>query len=125
MNTYSSQEYTDAKEALLIMMEKSECAQIKFKEKTAQHTLLKHRIHALHACVTLMDHRDCDTLITYTQEELDNILPPILSLLSKSQKAITKLKESSWQYQMLKRNIHALQIAQHCLHNQMKKEGNI
>jgi hypothetical protein len=39
------------------------------------------------------------------------ILRPIASLLSKSEKAQTKLAAGSWQYKMLESNIKALRIA--------------
>jgi hypothetical protein len=42
---------------------------------------------------------------------MENNLPPITSLISKSEKAILKLKPESWQHIMLTNNLSALQYA--------------
>jgi len=42
---------------------------------------------------------------------MKNDLVPLQSLLSKSEKAITKLRDGTWQHTMLTNNIEALRIA--------------
>lgn len=42
---------------------------------------------------------------------MENLLSPIGSLISKSEKAIQKLKPGSWQHTMLTNNLSALQYA--------------
>ena len=46
-----------------------------------------------------------------TAKELDEALPPIVSLISKSEKSKQKLKPETWQYKMLQKNINALYIS--------------
>lgn len=55
----------------------------------------------------------------YATDDLQQALPPIESLLSKSVKAQQKLTPGTWQHSMLKDNIKALQIA----HELMIKGG--
>ena len=47
----------------------------------------------------------------YTTKELQEALRPIVSLISKSEKAQQKLAPGTWQHTMLRDNIKALQIA--------------
>lgn len=48
---------------------------------------------------------------TRTTNELQAVIQPIASLISKSEKAQQKLKPNSWQYRMLQENLRALHIA--------------
>ena len=47
----------------------------------------------------------------YTSDEISQALPPIASLMSKSQKAQLKLAPGTWQHSMLQDNLTALRIA--------------
>lgn len=47
----------------------------------------------------------------YTTDELREVLRPIASLLSKSEKAQRKLVPGTWQHAMLQTNLEALRIA--------------
>ena len=47
----------------------------------------------------------------YTDEALRAALPPIASLISKSEKARQKLSPGTWQHAMLEDNLKALRIA--------------
>lgn len=47
----------------------------------------------------------------YTPEELQQVLQPLASLISKSEKAQQKLAPGTWQHTMLRDNIKALRIA--------------
>ena len=44
-------------------------------------------------------------------KELNKSLPPIISLISKSEKSQQKLKPETWQYKMLQKNIKALYLS--------------
>lgn len=103
----------DALEAIDNMIKKSREAQAKFKEGTSQHTLQKNRIKSLEIAYSLINGElgKEDVSGELTQADLKKSVAPIKSLISKSEKAKTKLKEESWQYQMLDRNIAALKIA--------------
>lgn len=47
----------------------------------------------------------------YTKEDLEKALAPIASLISKSEKALEKLAQGTWQHTMLTNNLKALYIA--------------
>ena len=47
----------------------------------------------------------------YSEEKLQELLKPIVSLISKSEKAQQKLTEGIWQYTMLQNNLKALRYA--------------
>lgn len=47
----------------------------------------------------------------YTQQELEEALQPIASLISKSEKAQQKVEPGTWQHTMLAENLKALRIA--------------
>ncbi len=52
-----------------------------------------------------------DAVGEYTPEDLPEALRPIVSLISKSEKAQQKLKPGSWQHTMLRDNLKALRLA--------------
>ena len=112
MEKGEGQSMEQAREALAGMIEKSARAQAAFRAGSAQHTLLKNRIAALETACALTeaalsgDGRPC-----MTTEQLDRALPPLRSLMSKSEKARTKLKPDTWQYRMLDKNLAALRLA--------------
>lgn len=90
---------------LLDMIKRSEKILPKFKEGSTQHSLLTNRIHALRVAQDLVS----DKLINAS--DLQIAKAPLESIVSKSSKALTKLKENSWQYKMLERNIEAVESA--------------
>ena len=47
----------------------------------------------------------------YMGKELKKSLPPIISLISKSEKSQQKMKPETWQYKMLQKNIKALYLS--------------
>ena len=105
------------------MIERSEKAQAKFAEGTAQFTLQKNRIKALQIALQLLNLKG-DNNHSFTQEEFENAQAPLLSLINKSEKAQIKLKAGSWQYNMLKKNIMALQMAMPLLTEKLKKSNH-
>lgn len=98
-------------EAITDMIERGVKAQTKFAEGTAQFTLQKNRIKALQIALWLISPKEDNSKIPFTWEELEAAKAPLLSLLSKSEKAQPKLKVGSWQHTMLAGNIAALQVA--------------
>lgn len=46
-----------------------------------------------------------------TPEDLEEVLRPLVSLISKSEKAQQKLKPGTWQHTMLSKNLKALHLA--------------
>ena len=49
--------------------------------------------------------------VVYTRDDLQEALPPIASLISKSEKAQQKLASGTWQHTMLQDNLNALHLA--------------
>ncbi len=114
----------DAINAITSMIERSEKVWGKFAEGTAQHTLQKNRIKALQIALFLLKQEDEKTEPPFTKEELEKTKAPLLSLISKSEKAQTKLKEDSWQYKMLEENITALHMAMPLLEEEIIKSNS-
>lgn len=92
---------------------RSEKAQKKFAQGTAQHTLQKNRIKALLIAASLMSEELAENggVDQYTREELEKALAPITSLISKSEKARGKLAQGTWQHTMLSDLLKALYLA--------------
>lgn len=97
--------------AIASMMERS--GKKEFAAGTPQHTLQSNRVAALHVAQCLIQNKLAapTDAIDCTRAELEKAVAPIASLISKSEKAQQKLKESSWQYTMLQNNLQALYIA--------------
>ena len=60
----------------------------------------------------------------YTTDELREALQPIVSLISKSEKAQQKLAPGTWQHTMLRDNIKALHIASALMNKETNDTGN-
>lgn len=103
-----------------LMIDKSEKAQIKFKEGTSQYTLLKNRINALNIAYSLIHEKIFQDSITFEIEDLKKSVAPIESLISKSEKAKIKLRQHIWQYKMLEENIQSLYIALLLIKNKLE-----
>jgi hypothetical protein len=61
-------------------------------------------------------------VIDYTSEELQKAQRPICSLISKSEKALRKLKPGTWQHIMLQNNIKALYIGRALMNRESAKD---
>lgn len=98
-----------ALQAIASMIDRSEKSQAKTVQGTSQHTLLQNRIKALRIAAALIE--NSNALNTFTTKDLQNAQAPIASLISKSEKAQTKLTPGTWQHAMLAQNLKALYIA--------------
>lgn len=52
------------------------------------------------------------------EESIQQALPSLLSLISKSEKVIEKLAPQTWQHAMLRENLHALRLASALMHGE-------
>ena len=86
--------------------------QDKFKVGSPQHTLLVNRINALRIASSILSSEISkdDIFSFYTKHDLQSASTPLLSIISKSEKAILKVKRDSWQFKMLTDNLQALEI---------------
>ncbi len=110
MDTAASREREEALKAIHSMIDRSEQAQQKFLQGTSQHTLQKNRIKALKiaAWFVAQEPGAQSGEDGFSHEEIEAAFTPVLSLISKSEKAQTKVAPTTWQYAMLERNIKAL-----------------
>ena len=122
MSYLDSSDLEKASEAIASMINRSKTAQAKFQEGTSQYTLQKNRINALKIAHSLIDEElDKNGSVIFENDNLDKAIAPIKSLISKSEKAITKLQQDTWQYRMLESNITALYIALPLIYSAMEK----
>ncbi len=116
----------EAIQSIAEMIDRSEKAQIKFEPGTSQHTLQKNRIKALYISSSLVakELAKNDATVDFTKEDLEKAVAPIASLISKSERAQTKLTPDTWQYRMLRRNLNALYIASPLLTKELDKSSH-
>lgn len=109
----TKEDMEQALEAIASMAQRSEKAQAKFAPGTAQHTLQKNRIAALRIAAALIENTlgGQDAAAGLSTEALEKAQAPLASLISKSEKAQTKLAPGSWQHSMLEKNLQALRLA--------------
>ncbi len=112
LNNVSKIEMENACQAITSMIDRSEKSREKFSVGTSQYTLQKNRINALKIAYSLIisELEGNVKSITFKKDELEKAVAPIKSLISKSEKAIGKLSQDTWQYKMLDQNIKALYI---------------
>lgn len=113
MSDYTKTDMEEARLAIASMISRTEKAKAKFAQGTSQHTLLANRLEALTIASSfvfkeLAASNDSDH---YTKENLEKALAPIASLISKSEKALSKVAQGTWQHTMLSNNLKALYIA--------------
>ena len=88
MDNYTKEELTEALKLVASIISRCEKVQPKFAEGTSQFSLLKNRIKALYISKALI--ADDNTIDVYSKEELIAALPPVSSIISKTEKAQSK-----------------------------------
>ena len=78
----------------------------RFPEGTSQHTLQVNRLNALKVALAISQNK------SVSKEDLMRAVAPLASLISKSEKALTKMKSDSWQAQRMIRNVSVLRPIQ-------------
>lgn len=113
MDGFSPKDMEEACQTIVSMIGRSEKAQAKFAEGTPQHTLQRNRIKALSIASALIAQKALggDAADAYSEEDLEQAVAPIASLMHKSEKAQQKLAQGSWQHTMLGNNLRALSVA--------------
>lgn len=96
-------------EVIVSSIRRCEKIQPKFAQKTAQATLLTHRLQALYIAKALLQQEDIRT--AYSNEELKDALPPLSSMFSKCKKAQEKHAEGSNYYRRFQTMITAFALA--------------
>lgn len=123
MTEQKANSYALACKAIEDMLVRSRKAQAKFKPGTSQYSLQVNRIKALDLSLMLLSNEAMQTIDHhYTTQDLKSAVAPLTSLISKSEKAIVKLRPDSWQHTMLTSNLMALKLALNKLYEQLKDD---
>ena len=125
MNKYTNEELTEALREIALTISKCEKMQGKFAEGTSQYSLLRNRIKAMVVSKLLIEselsqkEQMTDDLGQYTKEELTEALRPVVSIISKCEKAQVKLDEGTSHYRRLENLIKATDIAKALIEDQL------
>jgi hypothetical protein len=111
MEEYTKEDLEEALSALVSMINRSERVQPKLKEGSSQASLTKNRLKALHMSSSLITGKFNGKAETFTKDELEKALPPIVSTIHKCEKAMEKLKEGSFQSTLTQKMLKALHIS--------------
>jgi hypothetical protein len=121
MENYSQKELDSALQLITSTINKCEKMQLKFAEGTSQYSLLKNRIKALYISKYLIENDS--NIGMYTQLDLEKSLPPVLSIIKKTEKAQMKYCEGTVQYRRFNPIINAMYISKFFIENAQIKEG--
>ena len=121
MDKYTREELVEALRVVSSTISKCEKMQLKFTERTSQHTLLKNRIKAMYISKSLIT--DEDVMDKYTKEELIEALRPVSSVISKCEKAQLKFVEGTSHHTRLKNLIKAMYISKTLITDEISKRG--
>lgn len=119
MSNCSEKELSDALKIISSTISKCEKAQLKFAVGTSQHSLLKNRIKALYISQSLV--LNDGSIKIYTHEELTKALPPVTSIISKTEKAQSKYEKEGAQYRRFEPIIKAMQISETLIKKELCK----
>lgn len=119
MEIYSQQDIEKALEVINSIIPRCEKAQLKFKEGTSQFSLLKNRIKALKISKCLLESND--DINSYSDTDIEKSLPPINSIIHKTETARKKFEKGSTQYKRLTLTIEAMYISKYFIENILSK----
>lgn len=119
MQYYSQKELDDALQLISSTISRCEKMKLKFEEGTSQHSLLKNRIKALYISKDLIGN-DCN-VGQYSQLELEKALPPVVSIINKTEKARGKYIEGTAQHIRFTPIIRAMYIAKDFIENEISR----
>lgn len=119
MEKYTREELKDALQVVSSTISRCEKMKPKFAEGTSQYTLLKNRLKALYISKTLIINED--SMDKYTKEDLTKALEPISSIISKCEKAQSKFKEGTSNYNRFNKIIKAMYISKDSIKNEINK----
>lgn len=109
MINFSDEELQNALKIISSTIIKCEKMQLKFKEGTSQYSLLSNRIKAMEISKSLVE-RDSNIQI-YNKDDFDKALPPVISIINKTEKAQSKYEKGSVQFKRFSPIIEAMYVA--------------
>ena len=119
MKSYSQEELQNALKVVSSNISKCEKIQPKFREGTSQLSLSRNRIKALKISKCLIENDG--SILAYTGDDLENALPPVISIINKTEKAQSKYDEGSTQFKRFSPIIEAMYIAKSLIINEISK----
>lgn len=123
MKDYSQEALDNALKVVSSSIVKCEKIQPKFKEGTSQFSLLRNRIKALKISKCLIENDE--SIQIYTREDLEKALPPVISIMHKTEKARSKYEEGSTQFKRFSPLIEAMYIAESLITNEISKRDEV
>ncbi len=121
MEKYSQNELDTTLKFLSSTISNCEKMKLKFAEGTSQHSLLKNRIKALYISKVLIEN-DINVNM-YTKVDLEKALPPVVSIINKTEKAQIKYEEGTTQFRRFAPIIRAMYISKAFIENELEKRG--
>lgn len=109
MKNYSQEELQNALKVVSSTISRCEKIQPKFKEGTSQFSILRNRIKALKISKCLIE-KD-ESMQVYTKDELEKALPPVISIINKTEKAQSKYDEGTTLFKRFSPIISAMYIS--------------
>lgn len=123
MGNYTNEELTAALWEVASTISKCEKMQGKFAQGTAQCSLLRNRIKAMVISKLLIEDKlakkEQKLIEQYTKEELIKALKPVVSVISKCEKAQGKFEEGTTHHRRLENLIKAMNISKDLLEEQL------
>lgn len=121
MGNHTQNERTDALKILSSTITKCKTVQLKFAKGTSQHSLLNNRIAALNTAKALLE-KDSGTHHD-SLADLKKALPPICSIIHKTEKAQMKYKADTNQYKRLSPLIQTMYLSKTYIEDEIKKQN--
>lgn len=119
MESYSQEKLQSAIKVVSSTINNCEKMQPKFAEGTSQHSLLRNRIKALKISKCLLE-RDRGIDI-YSKSDLEKALPPVISIINKTEKARGKYEEGSTQFKRFTPMIEAMYISKELIEKEIEQ----
>ncbi|UOO38354.1 hypothetical protein IZU99_03620 [Oscillospiraceae bacterium CM] len=119
MGNYSTEEIENALLMVSSLIRRCEKQQPKFAVGTSQYTLLQNRIKALYISKSFLQGEKITG--TYTKEDLAKALPPIISIISKCEKAQLNCTEGTAQYKRFTKIIEAMTISKSLIEEEISE----
>lgn len=111
VDNYTPDDLQEALRPLASLISKSEKAQQKLAPGTWQHTMLRENLKALHIASALMKKKP-DNKNSFTQDDLQDALRAMASLISKTRKAQVKFTPGTPQHTLQRNRLKALRTAE-------------
>jgi len=118
VDDYTDDELAEALQLINSTIIGCEKLQPKFAKGTSQHTLLENRIKALYISQTLITSQNAGK---FTKQEMIAALPPLSSIITKSEKAQQRFAVGTYLHERLRKIINTMKISKSIIINEISK----